>query len=173
MAATRRECQTGRVTEDDELRRQLLRLLDGVDAHMPFEEAVADFPADAINRRPPNVGYTTWHLVEHLRLVQRDMLEYVTDPGYRDREWPRDYWPEPDATATPGEWAASVAAFLADRAALRALAADAQRDLLAPLPLTPGRSLLRAVRIIADHNAYHVGELAILRQVMGTWPPGH
>jgi len=157
----------------DELREQLLRLLDGTGAHMPFEEAVADFPAEAMNRRPPNVGYTPWHLVEHLRLTQRDMLEYITDADYHERAWPADYWPDPAATTTPEGWAASVAAFLEDRAALRALAADPERDLLAPLPLTPGRSLLRAVRIIADHNAYHVGELAILRQVMGAWPPDH
>ncbi len=156
----------------DELREQLLRLLDGVDAHMPFEAAVADFPADAMNVRPPNVDYTPWHLVEHLRLTQRDMLEYVTDAGYRTRDWPREYWPAADATATSAEWATSVSGFLEDKAALRALVADPERDLLASLPLTPGKSLLRAVRIIGDHNAYHVGELAILRQVMGTWPPG-
>lgn len=157
---------------DDELRAQVLRLLDGLDAHMTFEEAVADFPADRINERPPSVRYTCWHLVEHLRITQRDMLEFVSDRDYREREWPREYWPDPSATATGADWEASVRAFVADRAALRALAADPARDLLAPMPLTPGRSLLRAVRIIADHNAYHVGELAILRQVMGTWPPG-
>ncbi len=157
----------------DELREQLIRLLDGVDAHMPFEAAVADFPADAVNTRPPNVDYTPWHLVEHLRLTQRDMLEYVTDADYRPRAWPREYWPAADATATPEDWATSVSGFLEDKAALRSLVADPARDLLASLPLTPGKSLLRAVRIIGDHNAYHVGELAILRQVMGTWPPGH
>jgi hypothetical protein len=154
----------------DELRGQVLRLLDGVDAHMTFEEAVAEFPEEAMNARAPNVGYTPWHLVEHLRLTQRDMIEYVSDPDYREREWPRDYWPDPEAVATPAEWAASVQAFLADRAVLRGMAADPARDLLAPLPLTPGRTLLRAVRIVADHNAYHVGEFAILRQVMQSWP---
>jgi len=157
----------------DELRAQLLDLLDGHGAHMTFEEAVADFPVEAMNRRPPNVDYSTWHLVEHLRLTQRDMLEYASDAGYTPRAWPADYWPDPQAEATAEDWAASVSGFGEDRAALRGLAADPERDLLAPMPLTPGRSLLRAVRIIADHNAYHVGELAILRQVMGTWPPGH
>ncbi len=157
----------------DELRTQLLDLLDGHGAHMTFEEAVADFPDEAMNRRPPNVDYTPWHLVEHLRLTQRDMLEYVTDAGYSPRSWPDEYWPDPQAEATAQDWAASVSGFREDQAALRALAADPERDVLAPMPLTPGRSLFRAVRIIADHNAYHVGELAILRQVMGTWPPGH
>ncbi len=158
---------------NDELRTQLLSLLDGKGAHMTFEEAVADFPAEAMNERPPNVGYTPWHLVEHLRLTQRDMLEYVTDAGYRPRSWPHDYWPDPQTETTPEGWAASVSGFLDDRAALRALVADPDGDLTEPMPATPGRSLLRAVRIIADHNAYHVGEFAILRQVMGSWPAGH
>jgi hypothetical protein len=157
----------------DPTRKQILTLLDGQGAHMTFEEAVADFPDEGINTFPPNVAYTPWHLVEHLRLTQLDMLEYVTSADYPRRDWPADYWPARDARATPEEWAASVEAFLVDLARLRALVADAQRDLDALIPWTPGHSLLRCVRIIADHNAYHVGEFAILREVMGTWPPGH
>lgn len=157
----------------DPLRRQLLRMLDGVDAHMPYEEAVADFPPAAMNTRPPNVAYTPWHLLEHLRLTQADILDYVTNPNYVGHEWPRDYWPDPSATAISADWKASVDGFLADRAALRALVADEGRDLLAVLPGTPGHTLLREIRIVSDHNAYHVGEFAILRQVMGTWPAGH
>jgi hypothetical protein len=157
----------------DATRKQILTLLDGHGAHMPFEEAVADFPDEAINEFPPNVSYTPWHLVEHLRLTQLDMLEYVTSAEYPRRDWPADYWPDREARATPDDWATSVQAFLADRSRLRALAADTERDLDAPITWTPGHSLLRCVRIIADHNAYHVGEFAILRQVMGTWPTGH
>lgn len=157
----------------DESRRQLLTLLDGQGAHMPFEEAVADFPDAAINAHAPNVSYTPWHLVEHLRLTQLDMLEYVTGPDYAEKRWPDDFWPSPDARATRAEWDASVQAFLNDKAALRALAADPERDLDAPISWTPGHSLFRCVRIIGDHNAYHVGEFAILRQVMGSWPPDH
>ena len=156
---------------NDPLRDQLIRLLDGVDAHMPFEDAVADFPDDGINRRPPNVDYTPWHLVEHLRITQWDILEYVRNPAWVSPEWPIGYWPDPDATATPEQFAASVAGFLADRAALRDLVVDPGTDLTAPIPHTPGHSLLREIRIVGDHNAYHVGELAILRQVMGLWPP--
>ena len=155
---------------NDPLRADLLRLLDGDDAHMSFEDAVADFPDDAINRRPPNVAYTPWHLVEHLQLTQWDILEYVRNPAWVSPDWPIGYWPAPDATATPAQFAASVAGFLADRSALHDLVADPTSDLLAPIPHTPGHSLLREVRIAADHNAYHVGEFAILRQVMGTWP---
>ena len=157
----------------DPLRTQLIRLLDGVDAHMPFEAAVQSFPDEAMNQRPPHVGYTPWHLLEHLRLTQADILDYVTNPGYVEREWPREFWPDPAATATRAAWDATVDRFLMDRAALRALVADEAHDLLAIIPGTPGHTLLREVRIIGDHNAYHVGEFAILRQVMGTWPQDH
>jgi len=157
---------------NDPLRTQLIRLLECDDAHMRFEEAVADIPDDAINRRPPNIDYTPWHLVEHLRITQRDILEYIRDPAWVSPDWPIGYWPQPDATATPAQFAASVAAFLEDRSLLGALVADPASDLVAPIPHTPGHSILREIRIVADHNAYHVGELAILRQVMGLWPAG-
>jgi hypothetical protein len=159
--------------DTDLLRRQLAGLLDGVGAHMSFEEAVADFPDDAMNRRPPNVDYTPWHLLEHLRLTQLDILQYVTDPAYEERVWPDDYWPDRAATATREAFDGTIRDFLTDRAVLRALVTDTDHDLFAVIPGTPGHTLLREVRIDADHNAYHVGEFAILRQVMGTWPPGH
>jgi hypothetical protein len=159
--------------DDDALRRELAKLLDGVGAHMPFEEAVADFPDDAINRRPPNIDYTPWHLIEHLRLTQADILEYITNPDYVELEWPADYWPAKDATATRAEFDETIRAFSADLTALRTLVLDPARDLFVVIPGTPGHTLMREVRIDADHNAYHIGEFAILRQIMGTWPPGH
>jgi hypothetical protein len=157
----------------DALRGQLAKLLDGVGARMPFDEAVADFPDDAINRLPPNVAYTPWHLLEHIRLTQVDILEYVLVDNYVEQAWPDAFWPARDATATRAQWDETISRFLADLAALRALVLDPERELLAVIPGTPGHTLLREVRIVADHNAYHVGEFAILRQVMGTWPEGH
>jgi hypothetical protein len=159
--------------DEDLLRRQLADLLDGVGAHMPFEEAVADFPDDGMNRRPPNVDYTPWHLLEHLRLTQADILDYVTNPDYVEREWPADYWPDPDSTATRADFDETIRAFVADEKAFCSIVMDLARDLFAVLPGTPGHTLIREVRINADHNAYHVGEFAILRQIMGTWPPAH
>jgi hypothetical protein len=155
---------------DDALRQQLAELLDGVGAHMPFDEAVADFPDEAINRRPPNVDYTPWHLLEHVRLTQADILDYITNEAYVEPSWPVDYWPHRDAIATPAEFDATIEGFRSDLAALRALVVDPARDLFAVIPGTPGHTLLREVRIDADHNAYHIGEFAVLRQVMGTWP---
>lgn len=158
------------MTETDPLRTELLALIDGRGAHMPFDAAVADFPADAINRHPPHVAYTPWHLVEHLRFTQRDILDYIENRAYLPHNWPEDYWPRQDATATPIQFAASVAAFKADRATLRDLVANPDTDLFAVIPGSPGHTVVREVRLVGDHNAYHVGEFAILRQVMGTWP---
>jgi hypothetical protein len=155
----------------DILRDELLALIDGGGAHMPFDAAVADFPDDAINWLPPNVSYTPWHLLEHLRLTQSDLLAYIRQHEYVAPAWPTAYWPARDAMATPGEFARSVDGFRSDRAALRKLVADPATDLLATIPNTPGHTILREVRLVGDHNAYHLGEFAILRQVMGTWPP--
>jgi len=155
-----------------DIRTEALAMLDARDAHMTFEQAVADMPDDAINARPPNVGYTPWHLVEHLRITQWDILEYVRDPDHVSPDWPVGYWPDPTATATPDQFRATVAAFRSDQAALRALVADPATELLAVLPNTPGHTILREVRVVADHNAYHIGEFAILRQVMSSWPQG-
>ena len=155
----------------DTLREQLVALIDGHGAHLPFDAAVEDFPGDAINRLPPNVPYTPWHLLEHIRIAQRDILDYMRDRAYLAPAWPEEYWPPRDATATPDQFARTVEGFRSDRAALRELVADPGIDLLAPIPNTPGHTILREVRLLGDHNAYHIGEFAILRQVMGTWPP--
>jgi hypothetical protein len=159
--------------DQDVLRLQLAELLDGVGAHMTFDEAVADFPDDAINQRPPNVEYTPWHLLEHIRLTQADILDYVTNAAYVEPSWPDDYWPARDAVATRAMFDLTIDGFRADVAALRALVVDPSRDLFAVIPGSSDHTLLREARIDADHNAYHVGEFAVLRQVMGTWPAGH
>lgn len=155
----------------DELRRQLVELLRGTSAHMGFDEAVADFPARQMNARAPNVGYTPWHIVEHLRITQWDMLRYIEDPtGHVSPDWPVGYWPAPDAETDEAGFRASVEGFRADLRALEAIALDEQRDLSAVLEGTPGHTPLRGLMIIGNHNSYHIGELASLRQVMASWP---
>jgi hypothetical protein len=158
---------------DRQLREQLVIGLRGEDAHMTFEDAVAELPDDAVNLRPPGTGYTLWHLVEHLRIAQRDILEYVRGEGYVAPAWPDDYWPDATAEATPAMFRASVEAFLADRVALETIALDLAVDLFAPLPHAPQHTIARELRVIGNHNSYHVGELAILRGVTGTWGRGH
>lgn len=161
------------MTLDQLTRQQLADLLKDGNAHLPFSEAVADFPLDRINDRPPNVPYSYWHLVEHLRLAQRDILEYLADPDYAAPAWPKDYWPDPDATTDANGWNASIAAFETDLSLLIVLVQDPATDLIATVPSNDQHTVLREILIVADHNAYHVGELAILRQVDNAWGPSH
>jgi len=155
----------------DHIRQQLIELLESEGAHMPFETAVADFPGEGINRRVPDSEYTPWHLLEHIRVAQADILDYIRNRDYLEPTWPDEYWPARDATATPAEFQATLADFRRDRAALRDVVANPSTDMFAVIPETPGHTIFREIRIIGAHNAYHIGEFAILRQVMGTWPP--
>jgi hypothetical protein len=152
------------------LRQQIEQLLVGRNAHLTFDDAVADFPLARINERPPNIGYSAWHLVEHLRIAQWDILTFTKDPSHQSPVWPEGYWPDPDREASPEEWAESVASFQADLKEVVNMALDPAVDLTAELPHAPGYTVLRELLLVADHNAYHVGELAILRQVMSAWP---
>ena len=141
---------------------------------MSFEDAVAEFPAWAMNERAPNVEYTPWHLVEHLRITQYDMLSYLRDgPDYVEIEWPRDYWPAKDATTDEAGFQRSIDGFRSDLRELQAIAADESVDLSAVLPGTPGHTAYRGIAIIGNHNSYHLGELGLMRQVMGGWGPSH
>lgn len=155
----------------DVVRKQLVELLDARGAHMPFEAAVADFPVEGMNRVIPDGVYTPWHLLEHIRFAQADILDYIRNRSYLAPTWPDNYWPDRDAQATVDDFRATVESFRADRAALRDLVADPATDILATLPETPGHTILREIRVVGAHNAYHLGEFAILRQIMGTWPP--
>jgi hypothetical protein len=154
----------------DVLRRQLVELIDARGAHMPFDAAVVDFPATGMNVTVPNGIYTPWHLLEHIRFAQADVLDYIRDRSYLAPTWPDNYWPARDAQATPADFVETIERFRADRDELRQLIADSTTDLLGPIPGTPGHTIVRQIRIVGAHNAYHLGEFAILRQVMGTWP---
>jgi DinB superfamily len=153
----------------DVVRAEVRNLVHGP-SYMTFEEAVASFPMKHINTRPPNVSYTPWHLLEHMRLAQRDILDYIDDPDYRLPRWPDDYWPKPDETADAKAWKKTLAGFKRDRAALEKIVASSRTDLSARLPYAPQHTLIRELLIVAEHNTFHMGEFAILRQVMGTWP---
>jgi len=153
------------------MRAQVLALLRGGNAHMPLDEAVADFPLDRINDRAPHVSYSPWQLLEHIRITQEDILEFSRDPDWVSPSWPEGHWPAPDEQADPARWNATINAIRRDLEAMQALVADPANDLTADLPHAPGYTLLREALLVADHNAYHIGEFAILRQVMDTWPP--
>ena len=156
---------------DNALRQQLVNLLAQRQAHMSFEDAVADFPEAHFNTTPPNMDSSFWHLLEHIRLAQWDILDYIRNPAYEYRDWPRDYWPPLGARADRTAWQATVSQFLADRQALVDIIEDPETDLLAQIPHgEPGHTVLREVLVAADHNAYHIGEFAVLRQTLGLWP---
>lgn len=162
------------MTNDQSLRQHVLNLLSMKGAHMTFDDAVANFPEDMINAFPPNVPYTPWHLVEHLRITQWDILEYTRDPNHVSPDWPSGYWRAHDEKADLAAWNASIEQFRRDLKAMQDIVADPNTDLFAPIPHGyGGHTVLREALILADHNAYHVGELAILRQVMGAWHSGH
>lgn len=162
------------MNSDQALREHVLNLLRMRGAHMSFDDAVADFPEPLINAYPPNVPYTPWHLVEHLCITQWDILEYARDPQHVSPEWPVNYWPARDAKADMAIWNQSIERFRRDLKAMQDLVADPSADLLTPIPHGYGaHTLLREALLLADHNAYHVGELGILRQVMNAWSPDH
>lgn len=160
------------MSADDSIREQILNSFRGT-TDRRFEQAVADYPVAYLNVNPPNVDYSAWFLLEHLRISQRDLLDYVRNQSYVAPPHPAGYWPPSGATADAAAWTASLEQFRADREAFAALIADPSVDLLALMPHTPGHTVLREVLLDIGHSSYHLGELGILRQVMGTWPEGH
>lgn len=158
------------MTSDQILRDQLVNLLTQRQAHMLFEDAIANFPAEQINTYVPNAAYTFWHIVEHLRLCQWDILDYITNPAYEAPDFPTGYWPAKDATTNIDGWDQSIAQFSADLQALVNIINDPTNDLHAQIPhAASGHNILREVLIIGQHNAYHIGELGGLRQSMQLW----
>jgi uncharacterized damage-inducible protein DinB len=154
----------------DLLRGQLARILEWRDAHVGFDEAVAELPPDLRGVQPAGLPYSAWQLVEHLRIAQRDILEFSVDPGYQEREWPADYWPRDAAPPSAEAWEESIAAFRRDRDELKRLAGDPRVELFARIPHGSGQTYLRELLLVADHNAYHVGQLVLVRRLLGAWP---
>tara|TARA_A100001037_G_scaffold136705_1_gene123779 strand:+ start:256 stop:720 length:465 start_codon:yes stop_codon:yes gene_type:complete len=148
---------------DDLLREQLGRQLDGTQAHIRPRDVLDHFPLERINRTVPGVPHTPWRLVEHLRLAQRDILDYVSEGDYLELTFPDGYWPA-EGEASETEWRSSVERFLTDLDALRTIARDPNRALMAPLPRNPEHTLLRELLIIGNHNSYHLGQLVVLQQ---------
>lgn len=155
------------------LRKQLVNLLTIRQAHMDFEDAVADFPEEHINTRPTNCNYTFWHLLEHMRICQKDILDYIHLSDYKWPTFPDDLWPDKSATTDLTGWQQTIANFSQDRQKLVEIINDPETDLFAPLPNSGEHrhNVLREINIVASHNAYHTGELGILRQAMGLWSP--
>lgn len=155
---------------DDLLRTHVLRLLDWEDAHVGFDAAVAGLAPSQRGVRPPGLPFSAWELLEHLRITQADILDFCANPSYEERKWPDDYWPDSEAPPSDDAWDRSIAGFRRDREELRRLGADSGLDLFARIPHGTGQTYLRELLLVADHNAYHVGQLVAVRRLLGAWP---
>ena len=157
-------------TDDAALREHLVAFLKGGHAHATFADAVADFPANRISERPAGIPYSAWQLVEHIRITLHDLLEFATNPEYVELDWPSGYWPKDAAPGEGESWGATVKAVQADLKSFEALVHSADSNLYATIPWGKnGETLLREVLLAADHTSYHVGELVLLRRVLGIW----
>ena len=158
------------MNHNQELRQQLENMLVKRQAHMTFEDAVANFPEAHINTRPSHVDYSFWHLLEHLRICQYDILDYIRNSAYQALKFPDGYWPAKEADTDLAGWQRTIDLFLADRQALVDIINDPETDFYTPIPHGwDGHNILREILVVADHNAYHLGELGILRQGMNLW----
>lgn len=151
------------------LREHLLQLLRGGNAHLDFDKAIAGLPARLRGARPAGVPHTPWRLLEHLRLAQWDILEFSRNPKHVSPPFPEGYWPGGDAPPDDAAWDKSVAAFRADLKAMQALVADPATDLFAKIPHGEGQTILREALLVADHNAYHLGQFVVVRRALGAW----
>ncbi|EYB68808.1 hypothetical protein DEIPH_ctg017orf0176 [Deinococcus phoenicis] len=158
---------------DAALRAHIRALLTARQAHVTLDDVLKDFPLERINDRGENLPYSAWELLSHLRFTQRDILNFVRDAGYTEPDWPADYWPGRSRAATAEDWQAEAQAFRDDLAALLGLLDDLRTDLLATVPngAAPhgkGQTWLREFLLAADHNAYHVGQLLLLKRRLGS-----
>lgn len=147
---------------DKALREHLLDLLKAESAHISLQAALSDFPVEHMNSSFGRSPHTAWQLLEHIRLAQRDILEFSIDPNYKEKVFPDDYWPADEGTEA--DWNRSVDEILADLRAMSELVADENTDLYAKIPHGSGQTILREAMLIADHNAYHLGQIMLIRK---------
>ena len=157
---------------DKAVRQHLLYLLRGGGAHLDFEKAIGDLPANRRGAKPAVVPFTPWALLEHLRIAQWDILEFSRDAKHVSPDWPRGYWPEGDAPSDEAAWGKCLAAFRSGLKAMEKLVANPKTDLFAKIPHGDGQTILREALLVADHNAYHLGQLVLLRRLLGAWAEG-
>lgn len=153
----------------DALVAQLTQLLAGGNAHATFEQAVADLPAPLRNQAVPGVPYTIWHLVEHIRIAQWDIVEFSINPKHESPKWPEGYWPDKTVPVDEAGWQAALHAIAHDQKRFIALLNDPNTDFFKPLAHGDGQNILREALLIGDHAAYHTGEIVLVRRLLGAW----
>lgn len=157
------------MSNDASLRQHLVNLLTLGEAHVPFEKAVKDVPAPLRGKKPKGADHTLWQLLEHLRIAQWDILDFARNPQYKERPWPSGYWPATPAPPDDKAWDKSIRAFRRDQKAFCELVNSESTDLFAKIPHGSGQTILREALLAADHNAYHVGQLVLVRRLLGNW----
>jgi len=157
------------MNHDKILREQLVGLITGSEAHADFEAAIKDLPVELRGKTPKGAEHSLWQLLEHLRIAQWDILEFSRDAGHDSPKWPEGYWPAAAAPPDDTAWDKSVQSFRRDQKAMCDLISNPATDLYARIPHGTGQTILREALLIADHNAYHVGQLILVRRLAGAW----
>ena len=155
---------------DDTMRQVVLELLRGGQAHISPDKALAGLPSDLRHARSGNAPHSIWEELEHMRLAQEDILRFTVEPSWKSPEWPAGYWPSPDSAPTDAMWSKTLAGFRADLKAMCKLVEDRSIDLTAKIPHGEGQTYLREALLVADHNAYHLGQIVQLRKLLGSDP---
>jgi hypothetical protein len=153
----------------DAFRDHVVKLLRGGGAHVDFNKVVTGFPVELRGKRPKGAVHSPWEILEHMRIGQWDILDFSRNPNYKPMKWPDEYWPKAPAPPNAKAWSKSVRTFRDDLEAMCALVSDPKIDLTARIPHGDGQTILREALLVADHNAYHLGELLLLRRLLGAW----
>jgi len=157
------------MADSDSLRQHLLDLLRGGNAHADFDTVMADFPARLRGVVPPGAAHSAWQLLEHMRIAQSDILEFSRSAEHKSPPWPEGYWPKNPVPGNAAAWNNSLRSFRADLKAMAKLVADKKTDLYAKIPHGDGQTILREALLVADHNSHHLGQIVLLRRLLGTW----
>lgn len=159
------------MTKKEEWRAIVASSLDWEQAHTSLENALKGLPPELRAKKPSGFPHSAWDLLEHIRITQRDLLDFVRDKDYEEKlEWPKDYWPS-TAPASEKEWSESIASWKRDRQALERFTTDSDLDLTTQIPRGTGQTYLRTILVAVDHASYHLAQIVTVRQLLGAWPP--
>lgn len=154
---------------DRDLREHLIYLLTDGGAHAKFGDVIAAIPAKLRGQKPPAMPHSPWMLLEHMRIAQRDIIEFSRNPKYKSPAWPEGYWPPTENPPNAVAWTETVKNYRKDLKSLKNLIANPKTDLFAKIPWGDGQTILREALLVADHNAYHLGQLVDVLRLLGAW----
>jgi hypothetical protein len=169
VSAKKLAAKSGRDVNDKALREQLRKVLDWREAHADWKQALAGLDAAHRGVRPAGSPHSVWDLLEHVRLAQRDIIDFALDPKHVSPDWPSGYWPKSLAPADDAEWEKSVREFFHDLQEMEKLVSNPRTDLFAPIPHGTGQTFLRQILLLIDHNSYHLGQLVLVRRLLSAW----